>query len=442
MRRILLGLVLLSLACKASSGGSQDVVLVTVNASVPGGITLLNVTFNNAGASETRSYPANATSTPIVFPTTLSATMPTSRTGSLNVSIDGFNGQNLVAHGQNSKNLVSGGEMDITVDLAAVTMGPDAGAGGQGGAPATGGGTAGAGGGSGGASGGTTSAGGGTGGAGGAGGVKGGSTGASDGTGGSAGAGGVKGGTTGAGGSAGAGATGGATGSGGMDAGVDAVGGAGGVSGTDAGVAGSGGGGTGGTTIAGSGGGGGGTGGAGGSSSTASTVPCSPPKSTGGIACPAHSCTIGTYGGYDWTFADQTGQSSICLATNNLCVAGTTGAWNPPAGTVWGVGFGFSLSPNGTAVQLSGTGVSVAVTSLPTAAPLTVTVNVETTNYCAVITASTQTIPWTSFNTTCVPAATGVALTGAPNTPSISFNVDAGPTVGIFDFCVTAVSFQ
>jgi hypothetical protein len=100
------------------------------------------------------------------------------------------------------------------------------------------------------------------------------------------------------------------------------------------------------------------------------------------------------------------------------------------------------LSPSGTAVQLSGTGVTVAVTSLPTGAPLTVTVYVGTTNYCAVISSATQTIPWTSFTTTCYAPATGVALTGAPNTPNISFNVGAGPTVGTFDFCVTALWFQ
>jgi hypothetical protein len=62
--------------------------------------------------------------------------------------------------------------------------------------------------------------------------------------------------------------------------------------------------------------------------------------------------------------------------------------------------------------------------------------------YCAVITAATQTIPWTSFNTICSGPATGVALTGAPNTPTIQFNLSSGSTVGTFDFCVTALSFQ
>ena len=467
MRRILLGLVLLSLACKASSGGSQDVVLVNVDAPNLTGITHLNVTFTNAGTSETRSYPANATSTPIVFPTTLSATVPTSRTGNIDVSIDGLDVQNLmVAHGQNSKNLVSGGETDIPVTLAAVASGPDAGAGGQGGAPATGGGMAGAGGGTGGA-------------------------------------GGVTGGTSSAGGGHSTG-TGGATGMGGGTAGIDAgVDGATGGSGGASARAGSSGGGSGGTGAAGGSGGTIGTGGvgvggaggakggacgtvctpivcpalacvggyqpnpdpcgcpicapnldggmakdAGGSADGPSTdansaetpATCSPPKSTGGFACPGHFCTVGTYGGYDYVFPDTSGKSSICLAENSLCVAGTTGAVDPPAYTVWGAGFGVGLSPSGTAVQLSGTGVTVALTSLPTGA-VTVGVNSGTTGYCAVMTTATQTIPWTSFNTICQGPATGVALTGAPNTPNITFDVISGPTVGTFDFCVTALSF-
>ncbi len=98
------------------------------------------------------------------------------------VGIDGLDAQNrTVAHGQASKDLFSGGETDIPVNLAVVVSGPDAGAGGQGGLAGAGGGT------------------------GGSGGVKGGTTGATGGSGG----------TTSAGGSAGAGTTGASAGSGG-----------------------------------------------------------------------------------------------------------------------------------------------------------------------------------------------------------------------------------
>ena len=409
MRRILLGLTILALACKCGSGSSQDVVVVTVDApaGLPG-ITQLNVTFSNGGTSAPASYPATPTATPIVFPTTLSASMPTSRTGSIGVSIDGLNAQGTpIAHGEAGKDLISSGETDITVTLAAVTLVPDAGAGGHGGAIATGGGMAGAGG----------SAGGG--------------------------------------------------GSAGRDAGRDGTGGAGGTGGnmtiTDAGVNAPDAAGTD-TRTADASGGAGGTGSAGGTggnmtvtdagmdapdadggadAATAttpdgSTATCSPPKSTGGIVCPGNFCTIGMCSGYDFTYTDLTGKSSICMAPNSLCVAGTTGAWNPPAGTVWGVGFGVNLSPFSTPVQLSGTGVTVALTGLPAGVGMTVGVA----GYCAVITAATQTIPWTSFNTICSGPATGVALTGAPNTPTIQFNLSSGSTVGTFDFCVTALSFQ
>ena len=495
MRRILLGLVLLALACKGSGGSSQDVVLVQVNAPGLDGITHLNVTFTNNGASATRSYPETATSAPIAFPTNLSATMPSSRTGTIDVSIDGLDAQNTItARGHNSNDLVSGGQDDITVTLAAFRPGTG-GNSGQGGATATGGATAGAGGGA-------TATGGGTGGAGGA---KGGATGAGGGPStGTGGTGGAKGGATGAGGGPSTG-TGGTAAVGGGAAGIDAgVAGANGGSGGTSAQAGSGGGSsgasaaggsggtirTGGIGAGGTGGTGGGTGGTsactpiacpaiacagqtqpnpdpcgcpicaptldggapqdtGGSGDRASTdansaetpATCSAPKSTGGIVCPGHFCTVGTYSGWAFTYPDASGQSAVCLATNSLCIAGTTGVADPPAYTVWGAGFGVSLSPSGTAVQLSGTGVTVALTSLPTGA-VTVGVNLGTTGYCAVITAATQTIPWSSFNTTCYAPATGVALTGPPNTANITFNVTSGPTVGTFDFCVTALSFQ
>jgi hypothetical protein len=421
-------------------------VTVDAPAGLPG-ITQLNVTFSNGGTSAPASYPATPTATPIVFPTTLSASMPTSRTGSIGVSIDGLDAQGTpIAHGEAGKDLISSGETDITVTLAAVTLVPDAGAGGHGGAIATGGGMAGAGGSAGGGGSAGRDAGrDGTGGAGGTGGnmtITDAGVNAPDAAGTD---------TRTADASGGAGGTGSAGGTGGnmtvTDAGVNAPD----AAGTD-------------TRTADASGGAGGTGSAGGTggnmtvtdagmdapdadggadAATAttpdgSTATCSPPKSTGGIVCPGNFCTIGMCSGYDFTYTDLTGKSSICMAPNSLCVAGTTGAWNPPAGTVWGVGFGVNLSPFSTPVQLSGTGVTVALTGLPAGVGMTVGVA----GYCAVITAATQTIPWTSFNTICSGPATGVALTGAPNTPTIQFNLSSGSTVGTFDFCVTALSFQ
>jgi hypothetical protein len=171
------------------------------------------------------------------------------------------------------------------------------------------------------------------------------------------------------------------------------------------------------------------------------------PKSSGGIACPSGLCTVGTYSGYDFSFADPTGKSSVCAPASSLCGAGTVGAQNPPNYTVWGAGFGFNLSPQtvGTAVvpvQLSGTGVTVTLTSLPTGADMRVQVAVGGVDYCAVMSAATQIIPWTAFNTKCWAPSTGIALTGAPNTPNIQFQASSRTTAGSFDFCVTAFSFQ
>jgi hypothetical protein len=178
-----------------------------------------------------------------------------------------------------------------------------------------------------------------------------------------------------------------------------------------------------------------------------SVTTCTPvPKSTGGISCPGGKCTSGAFSGYDFSFPDGKG-STICLDANSLCAAGTTGAQDPPTYLVWGAGFGFNLSTATTAttdvpVPLTGSGVTVSVSSLPTGADLRVQVKVGAVSYCALMTTATQTIPWSSFNTTCWAPATGTALTGAPSTPNIQFQASSGKTAGTFDFCVTSVAFQ
>ncbi len=181
--------------------------------------------------------------------------------------------------------------------------------------------------------------------------------------------------------------------------------------------------------------------------STAVTT-CTPaPKSTGGLPCPGGKCTVGAYSGYDFGFSDGLG-STYCVDANSLCAAGTTLAQNPPAYTIWGAGFGFSLSPlttltNTTPVQLTGSGVSVTLSSLPTGgATARVQVTVGITQYCALMTSASQTIPWASFNTECWQPASGTALTGAPNATNIQIEASAGATAGAYDFCVTALSFQ
>jgi hypothetical protein len=97
-------------------------------------------------------------------------------------------------------------------------------------------------------------------------------------------------------------------------------------------------------------------------------------------------------------------------------------------------------------VQLTGTSVTVKLSSLPTNADMRLQVmhyvGATGTTYCAVMTTATQTIPWTSFNTMCWTPASGVALTGPPNTSNIWFQASSRATAGSFDFCVTGLSFQ
>jgi hypothetical protein len=136
------------------------------------------------------------------------------------------------------------------------------------------------------------------------------------------------------------------------------------------------------------------------------------------------------------------------MLPNTLCAAGTVGAQDPPTFKVWGAGFGFSLSPQTTAtiivpVQLTGSGVTVTLSSLPTGgASARALVTVGGAQYCAVMTKTSQTIPWTSFNSTCWAPTPAGALTGPPNASNFQIEASAGTTAGAFDLCLTGLSFQ
>ena len=254
-------------------------------------------------------------------------------------------------------------------------------------------------------------------------------------------------GASGSGGGGGAGGTAGSVSGGNTSSGGTAVAGSGGSAGGTTGQAGSSGGATGGASSSAPGG-----AGATGGTTTATggvTVTCTPvPKSTGGISCPTNVCTVQTYSGYDFPLVDPTGKSSICMSPNTLCAAGTVGAQDPPTFKVWGAGCGFSLSPLTTAtstvpVQIIGSGVTVTLSSLPSGgASARVLVTVGTVQYCAVMTNTSQTIPWTSFNLTCWAPTPAGALTGPPIASNFQIQASAGTTAGAFDFCLTGLSFQ
>ena len=173
-------------------------------------------------------------------------------------------------------------------------------------------------------------------------------------------------------------------------------------------------------------------------SPTTATTPAI--TSTGGLACPGGLCTVGSYSGYIYVYADGS-PSKVCAAAESLCASGSTGAADTK-GTIWGAGFGFNLDKSATpaAVQLAGTGITYALSAMPTQG-MRVTVTVGTTDYCAKLSAASGTVAWTDFNTACWDNS-GTKLTAAPSTPHVGFQVTAGTAAGTFDFCVKSVTLQ
>jgi hypothetical protein len=160
--------------------------------------------------------------------------------------------------------------------------------------------------------------------------------------------------------------------------------------------------------------------------------------STGGLTCSGGLCTVGTYSGYLYTYGD--GTSTICAGPDSLCASGTTGAGDT-AGKIWGAGVGVNLDKTDppAAVQLSGTGLTYALSALPTQG-MRAQVTVGSTDYCVKLAAASGTVLWTAFNTKCWDDS-GEKLAAAPKTPHVGFQVTAATAAGTFDFCVKSISF-
>jgi hypothetical protein len=171
-------------------------------------------------------------------------------------------------------------------------------------------------------------------------------------------------------------------------------------------------------------------------------------------------------GGYAFSYADSSStvcldgcpaSPAVCSGTGTaLCGHGSLPA-NPAPYPVYG-GIGINLnqalatsaaSPPNVPMAVTGTGITYALSSLPTNGVRLAIDDGATsagpgTAYCAVLTAASGTVPWASFNTKCydVPP-DGTALTGPPQTASqIEFQMVPIPAAAVVDdFCVTAVSF-
>ena len=174
------------------------------------------------------------------------------------------------------------------------------------------------------------------------------------------------------------------------------------------------------------------------------------PRSTGGLACPGGKCTLGSYSGSSFAVTDER-SSTACLSASSLCAAGTTNSLDSTDTSAnWGATFGFYLRPESTPsasfeVALTGTGVAVTLSSLPTGAQARVQLTTGnlaySIDYCATLTSASQVVPWRSFNTVCSNGS-GLSPSDPPaDAKSIAVQVasEAG-VAGTFDLCVTSLT--
>jgi hypothetical protein len=164
--------------------------------------------------------------------------------------------------------------------------------------------------------------------------------------------------------------------------------------------------------------------------------------------CTGGKCTIMGDSGYEFGYGDMGPMTKWCIGANAACLAGTMTPVNPPTYSYYGIGIGINLGPTpegGTMpapVQLSGTNLTVKLSNLPTGGARAL-VNVGGTDYCAVLSGASSTIPWTMFNSKCYDSPPdGMALTAAPATPHIAVQAVSGAAVSNVDFCIETISWQ
>jgi hypothetical protein len=177
--------------------------------------------------------------------------------------------------------------------------------------------------------------------------------------------------------------------------------------------------------------------------------PCGATVAAGAIALSANYLPAGTVGKGGYAYAYDDGKaSSACLSATALCGMGTTGVADA-AGTIWGAGIGVNLdqaaatgaaSPAVNSTQVTGTGVTYALSNLPPQG-MRIVIDDGGTDYCAPIGSASGTVYWSSFNTKCWDDS-GTALSGPPATAThLLFQITADAASTPFDVCVTGASF-
>jgi hypothetical protein len=160
------------------------------------------------------------------------------------------------------------------------------------------------------------------------------------------------------------------------------------------------------------------------------------------IMCPMEFCPLGP-GGCMFVFSDNGPQTTIGLAENEACAAGTLTP-DDPGSMYYGAGIGFNLGPDvdggsPAPVQLTGDSITVQLSNIPFAGARLV-VLMDGQQYCFPIQESPVTIPWTMFNTLCYhDPPDGAYLQGPPATPYLTVSVlsDTDEVTEVsFDFCV------
>jgi len=194
-----------------------------------------------------------------------------------------------------------------------------------------------------------------------------------------------------------------------------------------------------------------GTGGS--SSGTGDAGPaCSAPIDPSAITTTAYyvpSTVLGA-GGFTFSYSDGNG-STACVDTDHFCGTGVTGIGDS-LGAIWGAQIGVHLNEanmpdppdNPYPVPPSAVGIFYQVSRMPTQGIRLIT-DVNGVDYCALVTATSGVVRWTSFNTQCWQPTLGAYLAGPPATShKIVFEVPAiygGPATP-FNFCVDSVGYQ
>jgi hypothetical protein len=153
-------------------------------------------------------------------------------------------------------------------------------------------------------------------------------------------------------------------------------------------------------------------------------------------------------GGYAYSYADM-GGSTACLDTIAFCGMGTTALQTPATSmTVWGSGIGVNLNQRmgattSGACAATGGGIGYAISGTLPPQGMRLIIDNAGKDYCAPLTATSGTIPWSAFSTQCWQPEAGAGLAAAPTMAThVQFQVNAAAAAGTFNFCVTSLKFM